>query len=94
VNARSTPAGKPTLLSHRQRRPHRCFGENAALKEVRIHPTEEYIVHGRRPRLSVPRLAEPDNEKFKQVIERTRERSKPFGTRIEIRDGMGVARPG
>ena len=28
------------------------------------------------------------------VIERARERSKPFGTRIEIRDGMGVARPG
>ncbi len=70
------------------------FAENAALKEVRIHPTEEYIIHGRRPRLSVPRLAEPEGEKFNQVIERARERSKPFGTRIEIRDGMGVARPG
>jgi poly-gamma-glutamate capsule biosynthesis protein CapA/YwtB (metallophosphatase superfamily) len=69
------------------------FGENAALKEVRIHPTEEYIINGRRPRLSVPRLADPEGEKFNQVIERARERSKPFGTRIEIRDGMGVARP-
>ncbi len=69
------------------------FGENAKLKEVRIYPTEEYIIHGRRPRLSVPRLAEPGSEKFQQVIERARERSKPFGTTIENRDGMGVAIP-
>ena len=69
------------------------FGENAEFKEVRIYPTEEYIIQGRRPRLSVPRLAEPGSEKFQQVIERARERSKSFGTTIEIRDGMGVARP-
>ena len=69
------------------------LGENAELKEVRIHPTEESVIHGRRPRLSVPRLAESGSEKFQQVIERARERSKPFGTTIEIRDGMGVALP-
>jgi len=69
------------------------FGANAELKEVRIYPTEEHIIQGRRPRLSVPRLAEPGSEKFTQVIERTRERSKNFRTRIEIRDGMAVARP-
>ncbi|MBI2986992.1 MAG: CapA family protein [Deltaproteobacteria bacterium] len=69
------------------------FGENAELKEIRIRPTEEYIIHGRRPRLSVPRLAEPGSEKFNQVIERARERSKPFGTTIEIRDGIGVVLP-
>ncbi len=70
------------------------FGENAELKEVRIYPTEEYIIQGRRPRLSVPRLADPGSEKFNQVIERSRERSKDFGTRIEVRDGIAVALPG
>jgi len=68
------------------------FGQNAELREVRIYPTEEYVIRGRRPRLSVPRLAEPGGEKFNQVIERAQDRSKPFGTIIEIRDGMGVAR--
>jgi poly-gamma-glutamate capsule biosynthesis protein CapA/YwtB (metallophosphatase superfamily) len=70
------------------------FGDNAVLKEVRIFPTEEYIIQGRRQRLSVPRLADPGSEKFKQVIERARERSNALGTVIEVRDGMGVARPG
>jgi len=70
------------------------LGPKAKLKEVRIQPTEEYIIEGRRPRLSVPRLADAGSEKFTQVIERARERSKAFGTRIEIRDGMGVALPG
>ncbi len=68
------------------------FGEKAELKEVRIHPTEEYVIDGRRPRLSVPRLAAAGSDKFNQVIERARERSKQFGTVIEIRDGMGVVR--
>jgi poly-gamma-glutamate synthesis protein (capsule biosynthesis protein) len=70
------------------------FGANAALQEVRIYPTEEYVIEGRRPRLSVPRLAEPGSDKFNQVIERSRERSQAFGTRIEIRDGAGIALPG
>jgi poly-gamma-glutamate synthesis protein (capsule biosynthesis protein) len=69
------------------------FGHNAELQEVRIYPTEETIINGRRPRLSVPRLAEAGSGKFNQVIERARERSKLFGTGIEVRDGMGVARP-
>jgi hypothetical protein len=65
----------------------------SVLPFAEAHFVDTDIVHGRQPRLSVRRLAEPDCEKFKQVIERARERSKPFGTRIEIRDGMGVARP-
>jgi poly-gamma-glutamate synthesis protein (capsule biosynthesis protein) len=69
------------------------FGDNAELKEVRIYPTEEYIIQGRRPRLSVPRLAEPGSDKFNQVIERAQERSKAFGTRIEVHDGVGISRP-
>jgi hypothetical protein len=70
------------------------FGANAALKEVRIYPTEEYVIQGRRPRLSVPKLAEPGSDKFNQVIDRARERSQPFGTRIAILGAMGIARPG
>jgi hypothetical protein len=69
------------------------FSEKAELKEVRIYPTEEYIIQGRRPRLSVPRLAEPGSEKFTQVVERARERSKDFATKFEVRDGMAVVRP-
>ena len=68
------------------------FGDNAELKEIRIFPTEETVIHGRRPRRSVPQLAEPGSEKFNMVIERVRERSKSFGTEIEVRDGMGVIR--
>ena len=68
------------------------FGDKAELKEVRIYPTEEYVIQGRRPRLSVPRLAEAGSEKFTQVIERARERSKDFATRIDVCDGMAVAR--
>jgi poly-gamma-glutamate synthesis protein (capsule biosynthesis protein) len=68
------------------------FGAKAELKEIRIHPTEETIIDGRRPRLSVPRLAEPGSDKFNQVIERARERSQAFGTTVEIRDGVGVIR--
>jgi hypothetical protein len=66
------------------------FGEDAKLKQIRIHPIEEYIIHGRKPRLSVPRLAEPGSEKFNQVIERARQRSEPYGTTIDVREGMGL----
>jgi hypothetical protein len=68
------------------------FGEKAQLKEVRIYPTEEYVIDGRRERSSVPRLAEPGSDKFKAVIERAQGRSEAFGTKIEVRDGMGIVR--
>jgi hypothetical protein len=66
------------------------FGDNAELKEIHIRPTEEYVINGRRQRLSVPGLAKPDSERFNAVLERTRERSEPFGTEVTVRDGMGV----
>ena len=66
------------------------FGKGAKLKEIRIHPTEEYIVDGHRQRGSVPKLAAPGSEKFKAVIERAQERSKAFGTKITVSKGMGI----
>lgn len=68
------------------------FGDKAELKEIRIRPIEEYVIDGKRPRLSVPRLAEPGSDRFNAVLERARERSQTFGTQIEVRDGMGIVR--
>jgi poly-gamma-glutamate synthesis protein (capsule biosynthesis protein) len=66
------------------------FGDNAELKEIRIRPTEEHVIKGRRPRLSVPGLAQPGSERFNAVLELTRKRSEQFGTEVTVRDGVGV----
>ena len=50
--------------------------------QVRIQPIE--IMRG------YPRAAAPEGETFNRVMKRAIDRSKPFGTTVEVRDGAGV----
>ena len=64
--------------------------ENGRLAEVRIYPVDL----GQTPRpgsqLGIPKRPSP--EVARQILEQVIEYSKPFGTKIEIEDGVGVIR--
>ena len=59
------------------------------LSQVRLYPTD--LGHGERmARRGVPRLASP--EVARRVLDRLRKLSEPFGTTIDIEDGVGIIR--
>jgi poly-gamma-glutamate capsule biosynthesis protein CapA/YwtB (metallophosphatase superfamily) len=64
------------------------FGEDAQLEEVRIYPLD--AKGGPIFRHGLPQLAPVGSEVSKRVLERVNEECKPFGTSIDIRDGVGV----
>ena len=66
------------------------FDKNKELKEVRVHPLEESS--GTRPQRGRPMLAEPGSEVARAVLESVVKRSEAFGTKVEVRDGVAVAR--
>ena len=58
--------------------------EQGNVREITVHPVwygARFAAGGRK---GVPQLAEPGSEVFNKVVNRTVERSKPFGTRVEI----------
>ena len=60
------------------------FDADGQPEQVRIQPIE--IMRG------YPRAAPPEGETFNRVLKRAIDRSKPFGTTVEVRDGAGVVR--
>ena len=59
------------------------------LSQVRLYPTD--LGHGERmAHRGVPRLASP--EVARRVLDRLRKLSEPFGTTIDIEDGVGIIR--
>ena len=64
--------------------------ENGKLAEVRIYPVDT----GQTPRpgsqVGIPRRPTP--EVARKILEEVIEYSRPFGTRIEVRDGVGIIR--
>jgi len=63
--------------------------ENGRVAEIRLHPID--LGYGLRiPDSGVPRLASP--AKGRPILERLIEISTPYGTRIAIRNGIGVIR--
>lgn len=67
------------------------YDENREVKEVRIYPLE--YIDGSRSQLRRPMLAKPGSKISDLVLKEAIERSKPYGTDVEIRDGVGIARP-
>ena len=66
------------------------FNNNNELKEIRIQPLEPS--KGPRFRSGLPLMPEPGSEISKQVLDFSVEVSKVFGTKVEVQDGMGVAK--
>jgi len=67
--------------------------ENGRLTEVRLYPVDLGDRGGlARPgsQLGIPRRPSP--ERAAEILRRVAEYSKPFGTRIEIEDGVGIVR--
>jgi poly-gamma-glutamate synthesis protein (capsule biosynthesis protein) len=63
--------------------------QGGRVAEVRLHPVD--LGYGRRLTASgTPRLASP--EMARGILERLQRISKPYGTRIDIEDGVGVIR--
>ena len=96
----NTPADFYDTRSSKQKKPNSRRWESAIatvkfddkqLKEVRLYPVELGLGLPRFQR-GRPLLADPDGEAAKRVIENFRQMSAPFGTRIEIDNGVGVIR--
>lgn len=68
------------------------FEQSGGLKEIRIHPIAEPVLPGARQRKGVPQLLDPESESSERVLEKAIERSKPFGTTVEVQEGVGVVR--
>jgi len=66
------------------------YDEKRNLKEVRIYPLTK-ISSGPRSQLGRPQW-EPFTEEAQQVLERAVERSKRFGTKVEVENGVGIVR--
>ena len=68
---------------------HLCiFDQQFELKEIRIQPLEPSS--GPRFRRGLPLMPEPGSPLSERVLEYSVEVSKPFGTPVEIRDGLGI----
>lgn len=68
------------------------FGPGGVLEELRLHPIATPMVHSVFPRTGVPILLEPGSEQSDRALQRATELSEPFGTSVEIKDGVGVIR--
>jgi len=64
--------------------------ENGRLAEVRIYPVDLGLTPRPGSQIGIPRRPAP--EIARQILEEVIEYSKPFGTKIEIEDGVGVIR--
>jgi hypothetical protein len=64
--------------------------ENGKLAEVRIYPVDLGLTPRPGSQLGIPKRPTP--EVARQILEQVIEYSKPFGTKIEIEDGVGVIR--
>jgi poly-gamma-glutamate synthesis protein (capsule biosynthesis protein) len=65
---------------------------HADVKEVTVHPVwygERFTAGGRK---EVPQLCEPGSEMFNKVVRRAAERSKPYGTQMEILEDRSIVR--
>ena len=65
-----------------------AFDLQNRIKEVRVQPLE--VMGGPRFRKGLPRMPEPGSEVVKGVLDWVAERSKPFGTAVEVREGVGI----
>ncbi len=67
-----------------------CEYSDNKLKQVKLHPVD--MGFGRsRPQRGRPLLA--DGELGRKILERVARLSEPFGTKVEIEDGVGIVRP-
>jgi hypothetical protein len=64
--------------------------ENGHLTEVRIYPVDEGLTPRPGSQLGIPR--KPSPEIAQQILQQVVEYSKPFGTKIEVENGVGVIR--
>jgi poly-gamma-glutamate capsule biosynthesis protein CapA/YwtB (metallophosphatase superfamily) len=64
----------------------------ANVREITVHPVWYGAAFAAGNPKGVPQLAEPGSEVFNKVVKRTVERSKPFGTRVEILDDRALVR--
>jgi hypothetical protein len=64
--------------------------ENGKLAEVRIYPCDLGLTPRPGSQIGIPKRPTP--EIARQILEEVIEYSKPFGTKIEIEDGVGVIR--
>jgi poly-gamma-glutamate capsule biosynthesis protein CapA/YwtB (metallophosphatase superfamily) len=81
---------------------HLCvFDEQARLKEIRIQPLQplggttfaaDAEIDVPRFRRGLPLMPEPESPLSRRLLEYSVNASKPFGTLVEIRDGLGVVR--
>ncbi len=90
----------PTREGARGSAVHLCvFDQKARLREIRIQPLEPLggTVFALDQNLGVPRfrkqlpmMPDPGNPVVERVLRHASEMSKPFGTKVEIHDGVGV----
>ena len=69
-----------------------AFHPGGAFKEIRLHPVGAPLIQSVYPRRGVPRLLEAGSEESNAALARAAELSKPFGTSVEVRDGVGIVR--
>jgi poly-gamma-glutamate capsule biosynthesis protein CapA/YwtB (metallophosphatase superfamily) len=70
-----------------------AFHHGGAFKEIRLYPVGAPLIPSVYPRRGVPRLLEPGSEESDRALAHAVELSKPFGTQVEVRDGVGYVRP-
>ncbi len=66
------------------------FEQDRSLKEIRIHPIE--LTRGSRASMGRPMLCEPGGPVFNAVLESATKQSAEYGTKVEVKDGVGVIR--
>jgi poly-gamma-glutamate capsule biosynthesis protein CapA/YwtB (metallophosphatase superfamily) len=64
------------------------FDRRGNLTAMRLHPIEMHWDNARDADRGIPRLAPPDVAM--RILERLQKLSKPYGTRIDVRDGVGI----
>jgi poly-gamma-glutamate synthesis protein (capsule biosynthesis protein) len=69
-----------------------AFHYGGAFKEIRLYPVGAPLVPSAYPRRGVPQLLEPGSEESERALTHAVELSKPFGTHVEVRDGVGYVR--
>jgi poly-gamma-glutamate synthesis protein (capsule biosynthesis protein) len=67
------------------------FDEQGKVREVELHPVELNWQGGRDADRGIPRIAPPGVAQ--RILERLQLLSEPYGTKIDIQNGIGVIRP-
>jgi poly-gamma-glutamate capsule biosynthesis protein CapA/YwtB (metallophosphatase superfamily) len=68
------------------------FAPGGLLREIRLHPVGAPLIQSAFPRRGVPGLLEAESEASEAALAKAIELSKPYGTTIEIRGGVGIIR--